>query len=110
MKILIYGAGVIGTLYAALLSEAKYNVTLYARGTRLESLKNVGLLYSQRGRIKRANVNIISELEKKALYDFIFLPVRENQVHQALKELYNNISPNIVTMVNTFIGCYYIYE
>ncbi len=101
MKILIYGAGVIGTLYAALLSEAKYNVTLYARGTRLESLKNVGLLYSQRGRIKRANVNIISELEKKALYDFIFLPVRENQVHQALKELYNNISPNIVTMVNT---------
>lgn len=101
MKILIYGAGVIGTLYAALLSEAGYNVTLYARGTRLESLKNVGLLYSQRGRIKRANVNIISELEKKALYDFIFLPVRENQVHQALKELYNNISPNIVTMVNT---------
>ena len=41
MKILIYGAGVIGTLYAALLSEAKYNVTLYARGTRLESLKNI---------------------------------------------------------------------
>ncbi len=101
MKILIYGAGVIGILYAALLSEAGYNVTLYARSTRLESLKNAGLLYSQRGRIKRANVNIISELEKKALYDFIFLPVRENQVHQALKELYNNISPNIVTMVST---------
>lgn len=36
MKLLIYGAGVIGSLYAALFGEAGYDVTVYARGKRLE--------------------------------------------------------------------------
>lgn len=40
-------------------------------------------------------------MEKDDWYDFIFLTVKENQVHTALQELKHNISPNIVTMVNT---------
>jgi 2-dehydropantoate 2-reductase len=44
---------------------------------------------------------IIENVTNEDTYDFIFLTVRENQVHQALKELRNNNSPNIVTMVNT---------
>lgn len=35
MRVLIYGAGVIGSLYAVLLAEAGINVTVYARGKRL---------------------------------------------------------------------------
>lgn len=34
-------------------------------------------------------------------YDFIFLMVKENQVHTALKELSLNISPDIIIIVNT---------
>lgn len=48
MKLLIYGAGVIGCLYAALFSEAGYDTTVYARGKRLESLQNNGLLYTKK--------------------------------------------------------------
>ena len=59
MKILIYGAGVIGSLYAALLSEAGYNVSVYARGKRLESLRNNGLLYKKNNRIKTARIGIL---------------------------------------------------
>ena len=44
---------------------------------------------------------IIDRLEENDKYDFIFLTVKENQVHTALKELSLNISPNIITMVNT---------
>lgn len=44
---------------------------------------------------------IIENVTNEDTYDFIFLTVRENQVHQALKELRNNNSPNIATMVNT---------
>ena len=101
MNLLIYGAGVIGCLYAALFSDAGHNVTIYARGQRLEILKKNGLLYSQNNRIMKAELTIIDKLEDDDLYDFIFLPVRENQVYIALRELKNNCSPNIVTMVNT---------
>ena len=37
MRLLIYGAGVIGSLYAALFAEAGYDVSVYARGKRLEA-------------------------------------------------------------------------
>ena len=39
MRILIYGAGVIGSLYAVLFAEAGYDTSIYARGKRLELLK-----------------------------------------------------------------------
>lgn len=101
MRLLIYGAGVIGCLYAALFCEAGYDTTIYARGRRLEDLTENGLLYIKNKRIRKASVNIIDKVEPKDTYDFIFLPVREYQVYKALKELSCNRSPNIVTMVNT---------
>lgn len=101
MKLLIYGAGVIGCLYASLFYKAGYNVTIYARGTRLESLQKNGLMYKANGNVHKANITTIEKVENNDRYDFIFLTVKENQVHIALRELSNNISPNIVTMVNT---------
>lgn len=101
MKLLIYGAGVIGCLYAALFSEAGYDTTVYARGKRLESLKSNGLLYIKNGKKLKAKVTVIEKVKNDDLYDFVFLTVKENQVHEALSELKSNRSPNIVTMVNT---------
>lgn len=101
MRLLIYGAGVIGCLYGVLFSKAGYDVTLYARGKRLEAFRENGLWYEINGNIYQADVKIIDALKEDDLYDFIFLTVKENQVHTALKELRLNTSPNIVTMVNT---------
>lgn len=101
MKLLIYGAGVIGSLYAALFGEAGYDVTVYARGRRLELLESKGLLYLQKGKIKRADVKIVSKLLDDDIYDFIFLSVRENQLYEALEELKTNKSTCIVTLVNS---------
>lgn len=101
MRLLIYGAGVIGCLYAALFSEAGYDTTIYARGRRLEYLIENGLLYIKSKQIMKASVNIIDKVEANDRYDFVFLPVREHQVHEALEDLSHNRSPNIVTMVNT---------
>ena len=47
MRILIYGAGVIESLYAALFVEAGYDTNIYARGKRLEALRNNGLQYKK---------------------------------------------------------------
>lgn len=101
MRILIYGAGVIGCLYATLFSEAGYDTTIYARGKRLDQFREKGLLYFKKKEVKKANVTISDKVEKEDVYDFVFLTVKENQVYNALKELGNNDSPNIVTMVNT---------
>ena len=101
MRVLIYGAGVIGCLYATLFSKAGFDTTIYARGRRLESFKQNGLLYFKNKKIKKAKVNIIDKVEADDIYDFVFLTVKSNQVHTALEELKNNNSPNIVTMLNT---------
>ena len=101
MKLLIYGAGVIGGLYAAAFAEAGYDTTVYARGKKLEMLKTCGLLYEKNGKQYKAKVKVIDALQNDDIYDFIFLTVKENQVHTALEELRPNGSPNIVTMVNT---------
>ena len=101
MRILIYGAGVIGSLYAALFAEAGYDTSIYARGKRLEFLKKNGLLYKKKQNIKRAEITILGELPDNDIYDFILLTVRENQLYEALSEIKNNKSDTIVTMVNS---------
>ena len=101
MRILIYGAGVIGSLYAILFAEAGYDTSVYARGKRLEFLKKNGLLYKNNKNIKRAETTILEELSDNDVYNFVLLTVRENQLYEALAELKNNKSDTIVTMVNS---------
>ena len=44
MKILVYGAGNLGSLYAAKLKDAGHDVTILARGKRLHSIREHGIL------------------------------------------------------------------
>ena len=116
MRILIYGAGVIGSLYAALLADAGYDTSIYARGKRLEILKNDGLLYKKNQDLIKAKIKILEEVPDDDIYDFILLTVRENQLYEALTELKNNKS--IVSeieivynkMINTSIHIFTIFE
>ena len=101
MRLLIFGPGVIGSLYASLFAEAGFDTTVYARGARLETLKKKGLLYLKREKVTKANVSVLSELKDDDEYDFIFLTVRENQLYQALDELKTNNGKCIVTMTNS---------
>lgn len=109
MKVLVYGSGVIGSLYAALLSEAGIDVSVYARGTRLKNLQEHGLQYKGKGGIHTAKVTILSKLSEYDNYDFVLLAVREHQLYAALEELKNNISPTIVTLVNS-LDSYHLWE
>ena len=101
MRILIYGAGVIGSFYASRFAKAGLDVTVLARGQRLKELQGHGLWYRGKTRTHKVEVNTISELKPDDRYQFIFLTVRENQVEEALEDISRNESPNVVTMVNT---------
>ena len=73
MRILVYGAGVIGSIYAVLMSEVGYGVTVLARGKRLTDLSNNGLRYYKKGKVEIANITVIDRLEDSDKYDYIFL-------------------------------------
>jgi 2-dehydropantoate 2-reductase len=100
MKVLVFGAGVIGSLYAVRFSSAGFDVALLARGKRLEALREKGLLYDEKGSVKKAPIKIINELRDDDIYDYIFVTVRYEQVESALITLEKNQSKNIVTLTN----------
>ena len=104
MRILIYGAGVIGSFYASRFVKAGLDVTVLARGQRLKELQGHGLWYRGKTRTHKVEVKTISELKPNDRYQFIFLTVRENQVEEALEDISRNESPNVVTMVNNHMA------
>lgn len=103
-RILIFGAGVIGSIYAIKFIEAGLDVTMLARSNRFHTLKENGLKYSEKGAVKTIKVNVIDELENDDVYDFIFVTVRYDRSESALLALKDNQSKNIVTMISNPIG------
>lgn len=103
-RILIFGAGVIGSAYAIKFIEAGIDVTMFARSDKFKALKENGLQYNEKGVVKTIKVNVIDTLENDDVYDFIFVTVRYDQSESALSALKDNQSKNIVTMINNSFG------
>ncbi|GFP75459.1 ketopantoate reductase family protein [Clostridium fungisolvens] len=103
-RILIFGAGVIGSIYAIKFVEAGMDVTIFARSNRFKALKENGLQYNEKGVVKSIKINVIDKLENDDVYDFIFVTVRYDKSESALLALKDNKSKNIVTMTNNSIG------
>lgn len=103
-RILIFGAGVIGSTYAIKLMEAGLDVTMLARSERYRSLKDNGLQYSDKGKIRSIPIKVIDTLEPEDRYDYILVTVRYDGAESALLALKDNHSPNIVTMISNVKG------
>ncbi|MED5016452.1 2-dehydropantoate 2-reductase N-terminal domain-containing protein [Paenibacillus chibensis] len=103
-RILIFGAGVIGSMYAMKLIKAGFDVTLFAHSNRYKSLRENGLQYKEKGNVRSIHVNVIDTLANDDVYDFIFVTVRYDRSESALLALKDNQSKNIVTMVSNSIG------
>lgn len=103
MRFLIYGAGVIGSIFAGRLAAAGFDVTVLARGGRLEEIERRGIVLKSvfGGSEKRIPVNTIAALEPDDIYDYILVPVQRQQVDAVLPALEENRSPAVVFMVNT---------
>jgi 2-dehydropantoate 2-reductase len=103
MRILVFGAGVLGCNLANNLFKAGKDVTLLARGEWCQTLQNNGLKIKNKlafGRTTTTKLNVISTLNTDDKYDVIFVVVRYTQIKSVLPVLSANLSPNIVFVGN----------
>jgi 2-dehydropantoate 2-reductase len=107
MKILIYGAGVLGSLYAAKLQAAGEEVWLLARGQRLTDLQENGLVLEDEITSQRTTsyLHFVDNLAPEDRYDLAIVLMRKNQVSAILPVLAENQRiPSILFMVNNAAG------
>lgn len=87
MRILVYGAGVVGSVYAVRLHEAGHDVSLLARGERLASLRRHGVRLAEAGSpvVRRSAVPVVDHPADG--YDLVTVLVRTHQVDSVLTSL-----------------------
>lgn len=107
IRILVYGAGVIGSLYAARLKDAGHDVVLLARGRRLNELETHGIVLQDEatGRMAVTRVTLTDHLDPTDRYDLIVVTMRKGQVESILTSLAaNTVTPTVLFMVNNGAG------
>lgn len=102
MKILVYGAGVLGCNLARNFFKSGKDVTLLARGNWADEIQKNGLRikdkFSPRMSVNR--VPIITELNPDDQYDVIFVVLRYTQIDSIIDALRANCTKNIVFIGN----------
>ncbi len=107
LRILVIGAGVIGSVYAARLQAAGYNVTLLARGQHAADLRASGLVLEDvsTGQSTTSHLRIVEQLVPEESYDLALVCVRLDQVAATVPDLAANQQiPTLVFLLNNPTG------
>ncbi len=99
MKVLIYGAGNIGQIYAGKLQESGQDVTVLARGERFDELRDRGIVLEDfhTGERTAVRVHVIQHLAAEDAFDLVLVPLPKTRVAEVLPPLSNSPStPNIL--------------
>ena len=88
MDILMYGAGVLGSLYAARLQEAGQLVSLLARGQRLQNIREHGIVLEDvlTGQTTTTHVQVVEQLGPEDRYDLAVVIMGKHQVAAILPQ------------------------
>ncbi len=103
MKLLVYGAGVCGTLLAVRMHEAGHDVALLARGERLADLRRHGVRIAEQDSqdVRRVEVPVVDR--PAGGYDLIAVVVRTHQVGAVLESL-ADVDGDVLFMLNWAAG------
>jgi 2-dehydropantoate 2-reductase len=107
MRILVYGAGAVGSFNAARLAEGGHDVTLLARGRRLLELQEHGVVLEnvRSGQRTVATVSLTEALGPEDAYDLVLVAMRRHQVSAALPALAANThTPSVLFLGNNAAG------
>ena len=102
MKILVFGAGVLGCNLARNLFRAGKDTTLLARGNWAAEIKQNGLRIKDKfsPRVSVSRIPVVTELKPENQYDVIFVVLRYTQLDAILETLRANQIKNIVFVGN----------
>ena len=102
MKILVFGAGVLGCNLARNLYRAGKDVTLLARGNWGQGIRENGLRIKDKFSLKTSvsYIPVVSELKPEDRYDVIFVVVRYTQLETVAETLRANGTKNLVFVGN----------
>ena len=100
MRLLIIGAGVLGSNLAHSIKKGNY-ITILARNKTYENLKNNGLIIKHKlGRKTIDHFKVINKLEENDIYDVIFIVSRFSSLDSITPIIESNKSKNIVFLGN----------
>ena len=102
MKILVFGAGVLGCNLARNLFRGGKEVTLLARGSWGAEIQKNGLRIKDKfsPKVSVSRIPVVTELVPEDRYDVIFVVVRYTQIDSILEALRANQTKNIVFIGN----------
>lgn len=102
MRILVFGAGVLGCNLARNLYCSGKDVTLLARGNWAKEIRENGLRIKNKfsPRMSVSRVPVVTELEPDDFYDVIFVVGRYTQIESIIETLQANKTKNIVFVGN----------
>lgn len=100
MKIAVIGPGGIGSTFALYLARAGHEVTVVARGKRLEQLQHDRAIVTSTG--ERAAVEVSAALDPSIAYDLVLVTVLASQVEAVLPALARCAARQVMFMFNTF--------
>jgi 2-dehydropantoate 2-reductase len=103
MRFLIAGAGAIGAYIGARMAQAKFDVTLFARGPHLHAMQEHGVQVKSPEGDFVARPTIASSLEKVGPVDVVFLGVKAHGLPQLAPHLKPVLGPD-TTVVSTQNG------
>lgn len=108
MKILIIGAGVLGSNLAHSIKKEN-DVTILARGKTYENLKNNGLIIKHKlGKRTVDHFNVINKLDEDDIYDVIFIASRFSALDDIVAIVEKNKSKNVVFVGNNMSAEKYV--
>ena len=105
-KILVIGAGVIGSIYAVKIMQTGCEVTVLEKGKRYNQLLNEGIkIKNIRSNVEKSvKVKVIDSLSENDYYDYILVAVRNENLKELYPILKKNCSSNLVFMTNNYLG------
>ena len=103
MKLLVYGAGVTGSLFSVRLYEAGHDVSLLARGERLAALRRHGMQLAEEDNPAVTRVPVPVVEHPAGGYDLIAVFVRTHQVDAVLESL-AGIEGDVLFLLNWAAG------
>jgi 2-dehydropantoate 2-reductase len=106
-KILVYGAGPLGSLFAARLAQGGNDVSLLARGQRVADLRAQGIVLVdvRSGDRTVTRVNVVDKLKPEDAYDLVLVVMRKNHALRILPTLAaNQHTPNVLFLMNNAAG------